>query len=98
MHVSQNNSRTRISKLSSKDQIAFIFFTHCLIPNFLNNYTFELFDLQWVKLISYIEELYIYVQVAKSELGGEFVEYSGFKQKGIFDCAFVKHMSSDLNS
>ena len=55
---------------------------------FKNNYTYALFDLQLVKLIIYIEELYsAYTKLARSELSNQFKDNSDFKFQGRMDCA-----------
>ena len=60
------------------------FFTNCFTATFLKNHTFALFD--WVKLIIYIEELYIYVG-NKEWNKRSICRNISFPNEGELDCA-----------
>ena len=91
LNIEQGSSKEMIFKTWQN-----LFFINYLTP------TFALFNLQWVKLILYLEEFYNYinVQVAKSELRGQFGKKNTVlkgRKDWIVPVHFVKQMSSDLN-
>ena len=49
-----------------------------VISPFLNNHTFALFDLKWVKLIIYIHRRVVHILIAKGGSSGQYEENSGF--------------------
>ena len=68
-----------------------LFFVYLPYASFQNKPWFAIFDL----LIVNSYKIVVHLQVAKSELSGQFQENSGFKRKRGED--YVKQMSSDLN-
>ena len=62
----------------------FISLLPVVLPLF-NNHMLALFDLQWVKLIIYVEELSICIFIAKGQSSGQYV-----KKNGLMPVHFVK--------